>query len=46
LFAAGLIQESEKAYLQASEIDPDQPDHYYFKIAVLFQQAGNHREAK
>jgi len=46
LFAAGLIQESEKAYLQAGEIDSDQPDHYYFKIAVLFQQAGNHREAE
>ena len=46
LFAAGLIQESEKAYLQASEIDSDRPDNYYFKIAVLFQQAGSHREAK
>ena len=22
------------------------PDHYYFKIAVLFQQAGDHREAE
>jgi tetratricopeptide (TPR) repeat protein len=41
-----LIQESEKAYLLASEIDPDHPDHYYFKIAVLFQLAGNHEEAK
>ena len=46
LFAAGLSEESEKAYLRASEIDPDQPDHYYFKIAVLFQQAGDHREAE
>jgi tetratricopeptide (TPR) repeat protein len=46
LFAAGLSEESEKAYLRAGEIDPDQPDHYYFKIAVLFQQAGNHREAE
>ena len=46
LFAAGLIQESEKAYLRAGEIDPDHPDQYYFKIAVLFQHAGNHREAK
>lgn len=46
LFAAGLIQESEQAYLLASEIDPGQPDHYYFKIAVLFQQAGNHKEAE
>lgn len=46
LFAAGLSEESEKAYLRAGEIDPDQADHYYFKIAVLFQQAGNHREAE
>jgi len=46
LFAAGLIEESEKAYLKASDIDPDQADHYYFKIAVLFQHAGNHREAE
>ena len=46
LFAAGLIQESEKAYLRASDIDPDQADHYYFKIAVLFQRAGDHREAE
>lgn len=46
LFAAGLIQESEKAYLRASDIDPDQADHYYFKIAVLFQCAEDHREAE
>ena len=46
LFAAGLIQESEKAYLKAGEIDPDQADHYYFKIAVLFQQARNHKDAE
>jgi tetratricopeptide (TPR) repeat protein len=46
LFAAGLIQESEKAYLRASDIDPDEADHYYFKIAVLFQRAGDHREAE
>lgn len=46
LFAAGLIQKSEKAYLRASDIDPDQTDHYYFKIAVLFQQAGDHRDAE
>ena len=45
LFAAGLNKESEKAYLKASEIDFDQPDRYYFKIAVLFQQAGNHKDA-
>lgn len=46
LFAAGLSKESENAYLKASEIDPDQPDRYYFKIAVLFQQAGNYKEAE
>jgi tetratricopeptide (TPR) repeat protein len=46
LFAAGLIKESEKAYLNAAEIDSGQPDYYYFKIAVLFQQAQNHKDAE
>jgi len=46
LFAAGLSKESENAYLKAGEIDPDQPDRYYFKIAVLYQQAGNYKEAE
>ena len=46
LFAAGLSSESEKSYLKAGEIDSDQPDRYYFKIAVLFQQAGNFKEAE
>jgi tetratricopeptide (TPR) repeat protein len=46
LFAAGLREESEKAYLRACEIDPDQTDNYYFKIAVLFQRAEDHREAE
>jgi tetratricopeptide (TPR) repeat protein len=46
LFAAGLIQESEKAYMQAAGIDYEQPDRYYFKIAFLFQQAENHQEAE
>jgi tetratricopeptide (TPR) repeat protein len=45
LFAAGLYRESEEAYLKAGEIDGGRPDDYCFKIAVLFQQAGNHREA-
>ena len=45
LFAAGLDKESEKAHLTAGEIDSDQPDRYYFKIAVLFQQAENHKDA-
>ena len=46
LFAAGLSKESEKAYLTACEIDSDQADRYYFKIAILFQQAGNYKEAE
>lgn len=46
LFAAGLIKESEKAYLKAGEIDSEQSDCYYFKIAILFQQAQNHIEAE
>jgi tetratricopeptide (TPR) repeat protein len=46
LFAAGLIKESEKSYLKAGEIDSAQPDYYYFKIAVLFQKAENHKDAE
>lgn len=46
LFTAGLIKESEKAYMRAAEIDSEQPDRYYFKIAVLFQKAENHQEAE
>ncbi len=46
LFAAGLIRESEEAYMQAGIIDYEQPDRYHFRLAVLFQQAGNHREAE
>ncbi|MGV8057120.1 MAG: tetratricopeptide repeat protein [Smithellaceae bacterium] len=46
LFAAGLTCESEAAYLQAGEIDPDQIDHYYFKIADLFAKSGCYEEAK
>jgi len=45
LFAAGLSREGEQAYLQAGEIDPGQPDRYYFKVAVLFQQNENHEDA-
>lgn len=45
-FAAGLYQESEQAYWKAGEIDPDQHDRYYFKIATLFQQAQNYRDAE
>lgn len=46
LFAAGLMKESEKAYLTAGEIDSDQADRYCFKIAILYQQAGNYKEAE
>lgn len=46
LFSSGLYQESEQAYLKAGEIDSEQPDRYYFKIAVLFQQVQNHKEAE
>ncbi len=46
LFAAGLKNESEAMYVKAGEIDPDQRDRYYFKIAVLFQKAGHHQDAE
>jgi tetratricopeptide (TPR) repeat protein len=46
LFAAGLSKESENAYLKAGEIDADQSDRYCFKIAVLFEQAGNYSDAE
>ncbi len=46
LFAAGMTAESEAAYLRAGEIDPDQVDHYYFKIADLFAESGCYEEAK
>lgn len=46
LFAAGLMKESEKAFVKAGEIDADQSDNYYFKIAVLFQKNGNHEEVE
>ena len=46
LFSAGLTAESEAAYLRAGEIDPDQVDHYYFKIADLFAKNGRYQEAR
>jgi tetratricopeptide (TPR) repeat protein len=45
LFAAGLFSESEEAYVRAGKIDPEQAANYCFKLTVLFQQAGNHKEA-
>ena len=46
LFAAGLHQESEQAYRRAGAIDSENSDRYYFKMAVLFQQAGKHQDAE
>ncbi len=46
LFSAGFIRESEDAYMRASQIDTEQAGQYFFKLAVLFQQAQNHKEAK
>jgi len=46
LFASGLYQESEQAYLKAGEIDSEQADRYYFKIAVLFQQNQKYDDAE
>lgn len=46
LFAAGLYQESEQAYQKAGEIDSEQTDRYYYKIASLFQQIQNHQDAE
>jgi len=38
LFSAGLTAESEAQFLRAGGLDPDQVDHYYFKMAGLFSQ--------
>lgn len=46
LFANGLYQESEQAYQKAGEIDSEQADCYYHKIAMLFQQVKNHQDAE
>lgn len=46
LFAAGRKEASEQAYLKAGEMDPEQADHYYFKIANLFQLTGQHQDAE
>jgi tetratricopeptide (TPR) repeat protein len=46
LFAEGLHQKSEQAYHRAAAIDPENADRYYFKMAVLFQQAGKHQDAE
>ena len=45
LFAAGLTSESQGAYKQAAEIDPEDADRYYFQLANLFIKAGNNNEA-
>lgn len=45
LFAAGLATESQAAYKQAAEIDPEDADRYYFQLANLFQNTGHNNEA-
>jgi len=45
LFTAGLFAESERAYSRAARIDLEQEDYYLFKLAILFQEAENHKEA-
>lgn len=46
LFHAGCYQESEGAFAKAGEMEPEKPDAYYFKMAVLFQQARRHQDAE
>jgi tetratricopeptide (TPR) repeat protein len=46
LFADGKTSESEAVYLRAGEIDADQADRYYYKIADLFAKNGYYEEAK
>jgi len=45
-FAQGLHQESEEAFFRAAELENDQPDKYFFPLALLFQEAGNLSRAK
>jgi tetratricopeptide (TPR) repeat protein len=45
LFAAGFLKESEEAFYKAGEMDPEQADRYYFKMAVLLQDAGKYEDA-
>ncbi|HPD56464.1 MAG TPA: tetratricopeptide repeat protein [Smithellaceae bacterium] len=45
LFADGFFAESEGAFAQAGKTDPEQEEHFYFKLAVLFQKAQKHQDA-
>jgi len=45
LFAAGRFEESENAFARAGQLDAEKSDSYYFKMAVLFQDTGRHRDA-
>jgi tetratricopeptide (TPR) repeat protein len=45
LFAAGRTTESQAAYKQAAEIDPEDADRCYFQLAKLFQNTGHNDEA-
>jgi len=46
LFHAGCYRESEETFVKAGEIESEKPDIYYFKMAVLFQQAHKHDDAE
>ncbi len=45
LFASGFFAESEGAFVKACKVDPAMEEHFYFKLAVLFQQAQRHQDA-
>jgi tetratricopeptide (TPR) repeat protein len=45
LFAAERFEKSEDAFAKAGKMDADNADVYYFKMAVLFQNAGRHHDA-
>ena len=46
LFIEGNTAASEAAYRQAGEIDSDQADRYYYRIADLFAKNGYYEDAK
>lgn len=46
LFIEGNTAASEAAYMRAGEIDSDQADRYYYRIADLFAKSGHYEDAK
>ncbi|NTW76990.1 MAG: tetratricopeptide repeat protein [Syntrophaceae bacterium] len=46
LFIEGNTAASEAAYIRAGEIDSDQADRYYYRIADLFAKSGYYEDAK